>query len=78
MVYPLNPVTQLTVQQGAGDKFNLSFIIPSEVFREQWPDHTLRKLFLNVDDAHIDTVPAGELSHWRHDPFGGQLEDGFV
>ena len=58
VVYPLNPVTQLTVQQGAGDKFNLSFIIPSEVFREQWPDHTLRKLFLNVDDAHIDTVQA--------------------
>ena len=44
VVYPLNPVTQLTVQQGAGDKFNLSFIIPSEVFRQQWPDHTLRKM----------------------------------
>lgn len=58
VVYPLNPVTQLTVQQGAGDKFNLSFIIPSEVFRQQWPDHTLRKLFLNVDDTHIDTVQA--------------------
>ena len=56
VVYPLNPVTQLTVQQGAGDKFNLSFIIPSETFRQQWPDHTLRKLFLNVDDAHIHTV----------------------
>ena len=56
VVYPLNPVTQLTVQQGAGDKFNLSFIIPSDAFRQQWPDHTLRKLFLNVDDAHIDTV----------------------
>ena len=58
VVYPLNPVTQLTVQQGAGDKFNLSFIIPSDAFRQQWPDHTLRKLFLNVDDAHIDTVQA--------------------
>ena len=58
VVYPLNPVTQLPVQQGAGTKFNLSFIIPSEAFREQWPDHTLRKLFLNVDDAHIDTVQA--------------------
>ena len=58
VVYPLNPVTQLTVQQGASDKFHLSFIIPSEAFRQQWPDHTLRKLFLNVDDAHIDTVQA--------------------
>ncbi len=58
VVYPLNPVTQLPVQQGAGDKFNLSFILPAETFREQWPDHILRKLFLNVDDAHIDTVQA--------------------
>ena len=56
VVYPLNPVTGLPVQQGAGNKFNLSFILPAETFREQWPDHTLRKLFLNVDDAHIDTV----------------------
>ena len=46
------------MQQGASDKFDLSFIIPSEAFRQQWPDHTLRKLFLNVDDAHIDTVQA--------------------
>ena len=46
------------MQQGAGNKFDLSFIIPSEAFRQQWPDHTLRKLFLNVDDAHIDTVQA--------------------
>lgn len=58
VVYPLNPVTGLPTQQGAGSKFNLSFILPTETFREQWPDHTLRKLFLNVDDAHIDTVQA--------------------
>lgn len=29
-------------------------------------------------NAHIDTVPAGDAAHWRHDPFGGQLEDGFI
>ena len=58
VVYPLNPVTQLAVQQGAGDKFNLSFVLPAQTFRQQWPDHTLRKLFLNVDDAHIGTVQA--------------------
>lgn len=58
VVYPLNPVTQLPVQQDAGNKFSLNFILPTETFREQWPDHTLRKLFLNVDDAHIDTVQA--------------------
>ena len=27
VVYPLNPVTQLTVQQGEGDKFSLTFIM---------------------------------------------------
>lgn len=32
------------------------FILPAEVFRQNWPDNTLRKLFLNVDDAHIDAV----------------------
>ena len=58
VVYPLNPVTQLTVQQDADGKFNLSFILPAQTFCEQWPDHTLRKLFLDVDDAHIDTVQA--------------------
>ena len=58
VVYPLNPVTLLPVQQDAGNKFSLNFILPAETFREQWPDHTLRKLFLNVDDAHIDTVQA--------------------
>ena len=58
VAYPLNPVTQLTVQQGEGGKFSLSFILPVETFQEQWPDHTLRKLFLNVDDAHIDAVQA--------------------
>jgi succinyl-diaminopimelate desuccinylase len=26
--------------------------------------------------AHIDTVPAGDLSRWSFDPFGGQLQDG--
>ena len=58
VVYPLNPVTQLPVQQDAGHKFSMNFSLPAETFREQWPDHALRKLFLNVDNAHIDTVQA--------------------
>lgn len=58
VVYPLNPVTQLPDQQGAGGKFSLNFILPADVFRAQWPDHTLRKLFLNVDDAHVETMQA--------------------
>ena len=30
VVYPLNPVTQLPDQQGAGGKFSLNFILPAD------------------------------------------------
>ena len=29
-------------------------------------------------NAHLDTVPAGDLSAWTRDPFGGELVDGRV
>lgn len=58
IVYPLNPVNQLAPQQGENGKFALSFILPTAVFREQWPDHTLRQLFLNTDDSHIESMQA--------------------
>ena len=58
IVYPLNPMTQLAPQQGENGKFALSFILPTAVFREQWPDHTLRQLFLNTDDSHIESMQA--------------------
>jgi succinyl-diaminopimelate desuccinylase len=28
--------------------------------------------------GHTDVVPPGDLSLWRHDPFGGVIEDGFL
>ncbi len=34
-----------------------------------------RSLILN---GHIDTVPAGDLSQWRHGPFLGDIEDGLI
>ena len=49
---------QLAPQQGENGKFALSFILPTAVFREQWPDHTLRQLFLNTDDSHIESMQA--------------------
>lgn len=58
IVYPLNPVTQLAPQQGENGKFELRFILPTAAFREQWPDHTLRQLFLNTDDSHIESMQA--------------------
>ena len=32
-----------------------------------------RSLILN---GHIDTVPIGDASKWKHDPFGAEIEDG--
>ena len=26
--------------------------------------------------GHTDVVPPGDLGRWRHDPFGGEIEDG--
>ena len=58
VVYPLNPVTAGASQQGASGRFEMEFILPADVFQAQWPDHTLRKLFLNVDDAHLEEAQA--------------------
>ena len=29
-------------------------------------------------NAHVDVVPTGERSAWRHDPFGAEVEDGKI
>lgn len=29
-------------------------------------------------NAHIDTVQAGDISAWKHDPFAGVIEDGYI
>ncbi len=56
IVLPLSPVDDGASESGAPDGMEQHFILPAEVFRQNWPDNTLRKLFLNVDDAHIDAV----------------------
>lgn len=38
-------------------------------------DGTGPALLLN---AHVDVVPTGERSAWRHDPFGAEMEDGRI
>ena len=57
IVYPLQAVDEGAKEGGAQNQHCMSFIIPTSVFRQQWPENTLRKLFFNVDDAHI---PAAE------------------
>ncbi len=29
-------------------------------------------------DAHMDTVPVKDAAKWKHDPFGGEIEDGRI
>lgn len=56
VVFPLNPVDDGASESGAPDAMEQHFILPAETFRQNWPDNTIRKLFLNVDDDHIGTV----------------------
>lgn len=56
IVYPLSPVDDGASESDAPDAMEQHFILPADTFRQNWPDNTLRKLFLNVDDAHIDAV----------------------
>lgn len=41
---------------GMGYMWIRGSVLPADTFCRNWPDHTLRKLFLNVDDAHMDAV----------------------
>ena len=56
VVYPLTPVDSGAAESGSSGDMQLHFILPADVFRSCWPDNTLRKLFLNVDDAHLDAA----------------------
>lgn len=55
-----NPVTEGALEEaavsGADSRFYLNFILPAEVFRENWQENTPRKLFFNVEDARIDAA----------------------
>lgn len=53
VVYPLMPVNDGESEIGASDAMELHFILPADTFRTLWPDSTLRKLFVNVDDVHL-------------------------
>lgn len=56
VVYPVTSIDEGASQIGASQAMELHFVIPTETFREQWPQNTLRKLFLNVDDAHLSQM----------------------
>lgn len=50
----LQPVTEGAYEGGPRDSFYLDFIMPTETFRECWPENTLRKLYFNVADEKIE------------------------
>ena len=50
----LQPVTEGAYEGGSRDCFYLDFIMPTETFRECWPENTLRKLYFNVADEKIE------------------------
>lgn len=56
IVLPLNPIDDGASEMETPDAMEQHFILPADTFRQNWPENTLRRLFLNVDDAHIDTV----------------------
>ena len=51
-LYPLSGAYEGGVQ----NQHCMSFIIPTSVFQQQWPENTLRRLFFHVDDEHIPAV----------------------
>lgn len=53
IVYPLQAVEEGAYESGVRNQHCMSFVIPASVFRQQWPENTLRRLFFNVDDEHI-------------------------
>lgn len=53
VVYPLLPLDDGAAETGSPDAMEMHFILPSETFRANWPENTLRRLFINVDDAHL-------------------------
>ncbi len=38
------------------DRHYLEFIVPMETFRARWPQNTPRKVFFDVEDAHLDAA----------------------
>ena len=38
------------------DRHYLEFIVPMETFRARWPQNTPRKIFFDVEDAHLDAA----------------------
>lgn len=65
VVYPLTPVMEGASEKGAPQVLELSFILPLDTFQDLYPDVSMRKLFVNVDDAHL-----GQTQEWLEEYTG--------
>lgn len=59
VVYPLMPIDDGASEIGAPASMEMHFILPTDTFQAQWPENTVRRLFVNVDDAHVN-----EMQEW--------------
>ena len=58
VVYPVMSIDDGAAETGSPASMEQHFILPADTFRQNWPDNTLRKLFLNVTDEQLGTVQA--------------------
>lgn len=56
VVYPLMPVDDGAAEMGAPSSMEMHFILPTDTFRAQWPENTLRRLFVNVKDSKVEPM----------------------
>lgn len=67
VVYPLMPIDDGASEMGAPASMEIHFILPTDTFRVQWPENTLRRLFVNVDDGHVDKMQEWIETYMEHE-----------
>ena len=67
VVYPLMPVDDGASEMGAPASMEMHFILPTDTFRVQWPENTLRRLFVNVDDVHVNEMQEWIETYMEHE-----------
>ncbi len=67
VVYPLMPIDDGASEMGAPASMEMHFILPTDAFQAQWPENTLRRLFVNVDDGHVDKMQEWIETYMEHE-----------
>lgn len=56
VVLPGTSIVDGAMEAGEDAGLDLQYVIPSGTFRELYPDNTLRKLYVNVEDGQVDAM----------------------